>query len=82
MKVTSKGKGPLQSRYSSSINSKGKLDATVRPSRHNLRSKTDLDKLVNLRKTHVEKLQNMPSLYGRQLEALDSEIGIYKTKIL
>ncbi len=87
MEETSKGKGPLQSSYSSSISSSsigssGKLDATAHPSRHNLGSKTDLDKLVNLRKAHAEELQSMRSLYSRQVEVLDSETEIYKTKIL
>lgn len=50
MEETSKGKGPLQCSYSSSIGSGGKLDATVHPSRRNLGSKTDLDKLVTYAK--------------------------------
>jgi hypothetical protein len=56
MEETSEGKGPLQSSYSSSIGSSGKLDAIFHPSRRNLGSKTDLDKLVNLCKAHAEEL--------------------------
>jgi hypothetical protein len=77
-----RGRCTSSSSSSSGSGSSGKQDAAVRPSRRSLGSRTDLDKLVDLRKAHAEELQSMRSLYGRQIEALDSEIEMYKTKIL
>ena len=72
-------------RWNALVEERGRLDDrgrdSNRSSRRSFRSRTSLDRTGDGQKGHAEELENLRSGYGRQIEALENQLRMYKEKM-